>query len=283
MIDSRILICQGNIAKTPYYIEKVYVNVYTIEELCYVLHENAFMIDKDILDINLVKWIDTECNLSSLARDLYPMINQNAMVSTFVGKILEYVGYYTKEDIEKTESILKLNVSMSVFEKWKAKADFLYENRHYSLALKEYERLLEKIADDDYELRSKALNNMGVTYMALNLYMAAQECFMSAYELDNNEVAYRHYLQAKRLELSDEEYIALIADDEEAYRASLPIETELKLAEEEFKETKEALNIEGIIKLKNEGSSTDFYNQIALETERLKRDYRTELLDEDGV
>ena len=218
---NRALTCIGDYAKSPFYVDKVFVNVYSAEELCYVLYENAFLLERDILDMRLAEWIDRELGLKDLARDLYVLINQNASAASFVGTILSYVGYYSGEEISKAESILRMNVSMSVFEKWKAKADFLVENKHYTLAIHEYERLIKSLPDDEATLKANVYNNMGITYMYLYLFDSAEECFTMSYKTDNNEDAYRHYLTVKRMSLSDEDYIKLIAEEEESYRLSI--------------------------------------------------------------
>ncbi len=273
-MTNRALMCVGELAKTPYYFDKAYVNIYSIEELCYVLYENAFMIDRDILDRKLVDWIDKELNLPDLARDLYPLINQNALPESFVGTILQYVGYYSKDEIDKAESVLRMNVSMSVFEKWKAKADFLFENRHYLLAIKEYEHVLSVIDEDETDLKSRIYNNMGVTYMALYYFDSAIECFKNAYEINNDPTAYRHLLTANRLKMSEEEYIRLIAEEEDAYRLSIPIEGALKQAKEEFDETEEARNMKEMFLLKDNNETAKYYEQITAMTEQIKNDYR---------
>ena len=166
---NRVLMCIGEYAETPYYIEKVYVNVYSAEELCYVIYENAFLLDKDILDRKLTDWIDKQLKLHDLARDLTVLINQNASAAAFAGTILSYVGYYSKDEISRVESILRMNVSMNVFEKWKAKADFLVENRHFVLAISEYEKLLKSLPDNETSLQASIYNNLGIAYLKLYL------------------------------------------------------------------------------------------------------------------
>lgn len=283
-MTNRVLVCTGNLAKNPYYFEKVYVNLYSLEELCYVIYENAFLIDKEIMDRKLVEWINVELGLTSLARDLYQLINQNAMPGAFVGTILQYAGYYNKDEIEKVESILKLNASMNIFEKWKAKADFLYENRHFLLALREYEHLLENISEDEVDLTSKAYNNMGVTYMALYLFDSAIECFKKAYEINNDEAAYRHFLTATRLKVSEDEYIRIIADEESAYRMSVPLEGEYEAAKREFDESDIAKAMRETFAKRDSGEALEYYHEIAKMTEELKADYREIALEaEKGI
>ena len=280
---NRLYVCTGEVAKVPFYFDKVYANIYTAEELCFVIYENAYLIDRDILNRDLVNWIDTELKLHDLARNLFSLINQNALASSFVGTILEYVGFYSKDEIDKVENILKMNATMSVFEKWKAKADFLFESKRYLLAIKEYERVLENINDDEYELQSKVYNNMGVTYMELYLYDSAIECFKKAYSINNDETAYKHYLAAKRIKLSEDEYIKLIAEEEDAYRLSVPLEGELEKIKADFEDSLEARNMRELFEIKGDKQSSLYYEEITRMTENLKSDYRDSALEVEHI
>jgi len=281
-IDSnRVLMCTGSIANTPYYFDKVFVNVYSIEELCYVMYENAFLLDRDIVNFKLVEWIDKECELKQLAKELYSLVNQGAMTVSFVATILEYVGYYSRDEIAKVEEILKNNVTMSVYEKWKSKADFLYENRHYVLALAEYEHILDNLPEDEAEIKSRIYNNMGVTYITLYLYESAIECFKRSYEIDGNDTAYSHYLKAKRLELSEDDYIRFISGLEGAYVPVTTIESELEEIKLSFDESEAAVRMKELFELKSQKDITQYYNEISIMTERMKRDYREIVLEAD--
>lgn len=276
---NRALTCVGDYAKSPFYIDKVYVNVYSAEELCFVLYENAFLIEKDILDRRLVDWIDKELGLKDLARDLFILINQNASAASFVGTILSYVGYYSKDEITRVESILRMNVSMNVFEKMKAKADFLVENKHYILAIHEYEKLISTLPDNESALKAAVYNNMGIVYMNLYLFDSAIECFLTSFETDNNEDAYKHYLTVKRMSLSDEEYIRLIAEEEDAYRMSISLETQIDEAKHSFDKTDTAVSLKELFALKENGENAAYYEEMSRITEQLKEDYRDIVLD----
>lgn len=276
---NRVLICIGETASKPFYFEKVYINIYSIEELCFVLHENAFMLENDIMTKELVKWIDSECNLPELASELYPMINHGAGVSAFVGKILEYVGYYPQEEIEKTETIIKESVSLSIYERWKAKGDFLSENGHFVLAIREYDYVLSRMDDHNPELKSRIYNNMGVTYMAMNLYSFAEEQFMNAYRLDGNETALRHYLAASRMHLSDREYARLIEDMNVSEELAAEAETLISELGTEFDESSEANNLQVLFYKKNSEEAQVYYDRINEMTDAMKAEYRESVKD----
>lgn len=281
---SRVLTCVGKYAENPLYVDKVYANVYSIEELCYVFYENAFLLDKDIVDKRTAIWIEKELNLPDLARNLYGLINANASAAAFVGTILSYTGYYSKDEIAKTESILRLNVSMNAFEKLKAKADFLVENKHYVLGIAEYDKLLEILPEEEEELRSKIYNNLGITYMKLYLFDSAEKCFLAAYEATNNETAYKHYLTVKRMSLKDDEYVRFVASHSGAYKESISLETEFLDAKAEFDSTDEAAGLRNIFALRTGPDAAIYYDEIGRITESLKEGYRDIVLEtEKGI
>lgn len=271
----------GREAENPYYFDKLYLNIYSIEELCYALYENAFLIDNDIVNKGLADWIYKECGLTELANTLYSLINQRCQAVSFVGTILDYVGYYSRDEIKKAESILRMNVSMSVFDKWKAKADFLYENRHYKLAIREYEKVLKNCEESETELRSRVLNNMGVTYMALYLVDKAADCFLKAYELDGNEEAYRHYVTAMRIKLPEADFIRFASSDEKAGSVAVTVESAMEEAKDLFEDSEKAKHMKDLFALKDTGNAALYYEETARCVERLKSDYRDVVLESD--
>lgn len=62
----RVLLCLGRYARNPYFVERAYVNVYSVEELCYCLIRNAYLVDEEIMDENLPDWLERECGLKNL-------------------------------------------------------------------------------------------------------------------------------------------------------------------------------------------------------------------------
>ena len=73
------------------------IRVYSMEELCYCLKENAFLLDLSIMNDKLVDWIGEECKVWELAKQLYPMVHKQGSLSVFVVTILQYVGMYRKK------------------------------------------------------------------------------------------------------------------------------------------------------------------------------------------
>ena len=110
---SQIILGTGRYAEEPFFVEKFYVNLYSVEELCYLLVEKAELLDQELMRRELVQWLDEQCGLDRLAHTLYALLNQNGSIVAFAGTILEYVNLYPPEIVEQTERIIKDNEGLS--------------------------------------------------------------------------------------------------------------------------------------------------------------------------
>ena len=54
----RVSVCVGNYAKEPYRIPGLEMDVFSMEELCYGIKENAYLLDLSFLDDGLLDWIE---------------------------------------------------------------------------------------------------------------------------------------------------------------------------------------------------------------------------------
>ena len=59
----RISVSVGEYAKTPYYVPGIERSVYCMEELCYCIREDAFLLDLTFLNDGLLDWIERECEI----------------------------------------------------------------------------------------------------------------------------------------------------------------------------------------------------------------------------
>lgn len=271
---SRPILCIGSYAKNPYQIEKIGRNVYCIEELCYCIVKNAFLLDEESFDRELFDWIENECSLEKLADELRSMASKKCSMASLAGTILDYVGYNTRKEVDRTEEILRENAGMDVYKKKLARADFLLKNGRFALAFREYEFLLHNTPDIDKKLRGRIRHNEGVMYAKLFLFDKAAEMFKQAYEDSGNRESYLQYLAAVRMNLSNKDYVSFIADSEEAYEASMELESRMKAAEELYASSEENLKIRALMVYKSEGKMHEYYNQVGEIADNMKFSYR---------
>ncbi len=271
---SRPILCIGTYAKTPYHIEKVGKNVYCIEELCYILVNNAFLLDEDSFDNELFDWIEKECSLGRLSDELRSMAMKKCSAASLAGTILDYVGCNSKKEVDRTEEILRANSGMDVYKKKMARADFLLKNNRYSMAFKEYEFLLKNTDGLDKKTRAKIEHNEGVMYARLFLFERAANMFLQAYKDGGSEESYLQYLGAVRMNLSDKDYVSFIAENEDAFETSLDLEKRMNELGELFGSSKLNHTVGTLSVYKAEGKMYEYYNMVGNITEELKTEYR---------
>lgn len=232
----RVSICVGNYAKTPYCIPGLEMNAYCMEELCYCLKENAFLLDTSLMNDGLLHWIEQECGLKELARALHPLVHRQGSLSAFVRLILDYTGFYTPEESAEVEQVLRQGAGLSRIEKKKSQVDYLVRKKKYLSAVREYDNLTARWREMEGKgdplpaaaCLSSILHNKGVALTGLMLYDRAAECFLEAFQTDGDPDCYRDYLAAMRMTLSEEDYVAFAAERAENYGYTLELEKELE-------------------------------------------------------
>lgn len=283
----RISVCVGDYASTPYCVPGIEMNVYCLEELCFVLKENAFLLDFSIMNDELTDWIDRECGLRELARVLHPMIHKKGSLSAFVAAILSFTGLYDRQVQAETEQILKQGAGLSSIEKKKRQADYLVKNKKYNMAVKEYERLIGKWQENveegeplpAAECLALIWHNKGVALAGLMIYEKAAECFLKAYELEERRDFYRDYLAAKRMALTESEYVSLAAENREGYELTLELEKDMERLTDEWERQPEYLQLYNHRELRTGDRKQKYYEENERLTRILKDSYRKSVAD----
>ncbi len=271
---SKPILCIGSYAENPYHIEKIGRNVYCIEELCYCIVKNAFLLDEESFGSSLFDWIEEECSLVKLSDELRSMYAKRCSMAALAGTILDYVGYNTRKEVDQTEEILRGNAGMDVYQKKLARANFLLKNGRYAMAFREYEFLLANTPSIDRHLRARIEHNEGVMYARLFLFDKAAKMFLKAYEDGGDKESYYQYLSAVRMDLSNKEYVSFIADNDEAYEASMEIEKRMKEAEDLYASSEDNHRLGTLSVYKAEGKMHEYYDQVGEITDKMKLTYR---------
>lgn len=276
---SQIILGTGKHAESPYYMEKFYVNLYSVEELCYLLVDKAELLDREVIQRDMVQWLDEQCGLNQLANTLYSLLNQNGSTVAFVGTILEYVNLYPADVVSQTEQIVRDNEGLNPYERGKVKVDYLLQNRKYFTALKQYHSLLTQIPETDNLLRGRILHNMGVACAKMFMFRQAAEQFIQAYRTDGNEESLEMYLASMRMHYEDKDYVAYIAEHPDYHDVSLKVERQMERAYGQFEGSDENRMLFTLQVFKEEGNSTagsdvQYYQEIEKLTTGLKEAYR---------
>lgn len=247
----RVSVCVGDYATTPYCIPGLELNVYSMEELCYCIKENAFLLDFSLMNDGLIDWIERQCGLKNLARELYPLAHKNGSLSAFAMKILAYTGLYDESVIREIGQVLKKGAGLSSLEKRKSQIDHLVRQKKFLSALRGYDQLLESWGELEQDreqppaasTRASILHNKGVALAGLMRYGQAADCFQAAYQISGEEDDYMEYLAARRMELPESDYVAFAAENAGNYQCVLQLEKKLEQLIQEWESQPEYLRL----------------------------------------
>lgn len=183
-----LILCNQEIAAMPYYLENISCNVYSLEELCYCIGQNLYLIDRDFMNRELCVWIEKELGEKQLADRLENRMKEGSDLADFVEEILRECCYLEENEIQRILTVLKEMQNKSVFECGKIRADRLTENKKYVHAILEYRQLLQMEADCKSQpvLCGNIWHNMGTAFARLFLFHEAAECFLEAYTRNQN-------------------------------------------------------------------------------------------------
>ena len=279
----RISLALGNYAKSPYTIPGLDARVYCIEELCYLLGENALLLDGTLMNGRLVDWVDKELGLEDLAREMNSIIARHGSLSTFVCLIMEYTGLQDTVYIDSVRKTLKRVAGLSSIERHKSQIDYLVRKKKYSSAVRGYRALLEKwdlMSRNDNEklpagnVLAAIYHNLGVAYTGLMLYERAADSFNDAFKVSGDKQHYSAYLAAKRMGMNDKDYVSFASGIPDSYDETLLLEKTIESLTREWNQSAEANRLE----LRSSAIGTgEEYKYVAENTailEGLKNGYR---------
>ena len=92
-----LILCHDRHAAHPYEISRIHCRIFTIEELCYYLCNNLYLIDYTIMNEQLCAWLDEELGMNDLAGMLRDVIRMHGTVEKFVLTILKYSKIRSEE------------------------------------------------------------------------------------------------------------------------------------------------------------------------------------------
>ena len=86
-----LILCHKKKASQPYKITRIHRKIYTIEELCYYLCNNLYLIDYTIMNEKICEWLYSELDMKELARDLLDLLQKNGRLNS------SYFGFWNKQ------------------------------------------------------------------------------------------------------------------------------------------------------------------------------------------
>lgn len=196
---SGYILCKAPMASAPYYIQNIGINIYTIEELCYYLHRDLYLVDESLMNGGLCRWIGQELGMKELERRLSVLLEHGTVpLEEFVCEILRSVNYLSQDEMKTYRNKISALEKQSVPVREKLKGDCLMENRKYVNAIRVYRTVLEQVAGRPHTPRfsGSIYHNLGCAYSRLFQKEEALECFEKAYDCLHTKDSLKHYLLA---------------------------------------------------------------------------------------
>lgn len=238
-----IILCNKTKAKTPYYIKDINLNIYTIEELCFYICNNIYLIDYKIISDRLISWIKDELDMEDLALNLEKKSVKESP-ARFVWEILSYTGFCEEEELDEIVSVLVEIKDEKEEEQRKKKADNYLKNGKNYFAIREYELILQN-ANTEYlgnSFYGKVYHNNAVAYARMFLFKNALENFEKAYKITKSKESLKEYIACAYFTLDENKYKELVNENEEYLVIANELSVDLKNYENQYSFFKEKNN-----------------------------------------
>lgn len=269
---SNVLLCKGTLSTTPYYIKEACVSIYSIEELCYFVFHNAYMLDDTFVNDGLIEWVSDKLQLKEVAAMMQQIKDIEGALGNLVRILNNEIGYYTEEEWLQLLEDIAGNSRISLTERRKIRADGLLNTGKYAQCLEEYEKILKDETVTDEKLLARVYHNLGVCAAKLFLYERAADYFEKAYESYANTESYIEMLCARKMYMKPTEYLNYLAEHRESYEDSLEVERKFEILKMSFATQPSYMYFRELEKMKREGNS--FYEAIDTLANQVKENYR---------
>lgn len=184
---SGLIFCSFKRAAKPFYLESAKQNIYSIEELCYFLQDNIYLLDENIMIPEFCDWLEVEVEAAELAEKLRRLMEDQKGFRVFCMQIITDSGYFSKNEMQFLGMKLQKMDHQSNYENRKIKADQLMEKKRYLAAISEYRNLLLNATEhpSDVRVSGDIWHNMGTAYANLFCFERAVSCYEQAYALSH--------------------------------------------------------------------------------------------------
>lgn len=208
-----LILCHNKRAKQPYEIKQVHQKIYTIEELCYYICNNLYLIDHTLMNKRLCKWLERELKLEELSAMLRDELHRNCSEEQFVLTLLKGANLYALSEINKIQSVMEKLKNQSRVEKMKFKADTLLKGGEYQTAILVYQSILNSEWDSSVkrEFYGKIYACMGSAYGRQFLYQEALNAYKQAYEICKESRMLKAYLYCCSKAYEEADYVKMLS------------------------------------------------------------------------
>lgn len=234
-----LILCHKKKAAQPYEITRIHRRIYTLEELCYYICNNLYLIDYTVMNEQLCDWLQEELGLNDMAYTLKSAVKRHGAVEQFVLTILKHSELYTKSEILKMQNVLEKLKNQNEIERRKCMGDNLLESGEVREAILVYQSIIYGEPDESVGklFYGKVYACLGAAFGKLFLYKEAAGMYEKAFGICEEESTLIAYIYCCKRYMTPDEYRRLIGKS----TVYIGIDREL---EETMREKKESLSVE---------------------------------------
>ena len=232
-------LCRTQRAKQPYLIESVGLRIYSIEELCYYISQNVYLLDETIINTELCEWLGKELGLTGLRKKLLDSLEKKEGIEKFVIPIFQECGYLSEAKLRFFQQQLSEVAIEPKDVRKKMKADYLVHYGMYVSAIKEYEKILSQKGKGRLGIQfyAEIWENMAAAYAGLFRFEEAAECLWESYQVLRSKKTYENYLRILPLFLSEQKYLKRLEEIRVDRSAAMELKNQTAAILEEAKES----------------------------------------------
>ncbi len=208
-------LCSVQRAEHPYFIESIATRIYSIEELCWFLHHNLYLIDSSVTSEALMIWVRDELGLKNLARKMADALERpDHDASYFILPIFQEIGYLPAQELRKLREELTRVQIQPEEHRMKTQADYLQKSGRFTASILLYRRIIENRTEGRLGavFISSVWNNLGCAYARQFRFREAADAFMQGWKAMQSRELLRRYVSCLPLFMSHEEYCRTLED-----------------------------------------------------------------------
>lgn len=172
-----LLLCTRR-AQHPFYYEKLDINLWSIQELSYVIYRYPIMLPEDLVDRKLTAWLRDELHMGLLAARLEQFMTSGESGESelrLLLMILRESNYYTQQEIAAFEAEHRHLRHLSRDQFCCLLGDACFRMKRYGRAIEAYTESLRFQSDAEVKMK------LGNAYVAVMQYRRAADLYEQVY------------------------------------------------------------------------------------------------------
>lgn len=272
----KLIRCSGKLAENPYLFPVTMTRVFSIEEVCYYIRNNIYMMQEEVFDEEFARWIREELGMSATADKLEKMRRDQNNLKDIVVTLCCSCDYYSEEQINELIEIMDQTQNLPMRGRRKIKADSYMKSGRLTKAKQEYENILKSddMLDAAPEEYGAVYHSLGMVCAGMGEYFRAAQAFQKAYEQNHCTQSLEAYLYSLLLGDLEDEYEKAVKELDISREQQSFLRTQYEEAVQLSRESKPYRQIGRLTALWDQGKEEEYRERVHGTIGQWKKEYR---------